>query len=57
MSVEVQISRVYGEGRTTIPKEIRERLKITDGDKLLWYINEKGEVCVKKVEERRFREW
>lgn len=54
--VEVQITKVYGDGKTTIPLEIRQRLGISDGDRVLWYINEKGEVCIKKVAERRFKE-
>jgi AbrB family looped-hinge helix DNA binding protein len=34
---------------TTIPKEIRNRLHLTDGDILLWQLTGIGEVIVKKV--------
>ena len=57
MSTVLSISKVFQRGKVVIPKEVRERLKIKDGDRILWYLNELGEVCVKKVEERAFREW
>ena len=45
----IHISRVYDYGKTTIPKEVREKLRIKDGDKLIWY-EEDGRVFVKKLE-------
>ena len=48
MVQEVQVTKVY-QGRTCIPKPIREMLNISDGDRVLWYINDRGEVCLKKV--------
>lgn len=43
----IGISKVYRK-RTTIIKEIRERLNIKDGDDLIWYINENREIALSK---------
>ena len=34
--VEIDITKVYGKGRTQIPAEIRRELMISDGDKIKW---------------------
>lgn len=45
-------SRIYN-NKTTIPKGIREKLKIQDGDGIVWEI--KGiNIMVKKNEEKKF---
>lgn len=37
--------------RTTIPKEIVDKLGLSQGDNLIWTLNEdKKSVCVKKLE-------
>jgi len=33
---EIDITKVYGSGRTQIPAEIRRDLGIKDGDKIKW---------------------
>ena len=33
---EIDITKVYGGGRTQIPVEIRRELNIKDGDKIKW---------------------
>lgn len=49
MVQEVAVMKVYGRCRVQIPKQIRVMLDIKDGDRVLWYINDRGEVCLKKV--------
>lgn len=53
------ISKVYGTNsslKLTVPKEVREYLGLREGDKLLWYVNERGEVCLVRLVEESFRE-
>ena len=46
--VEVDITKVYGGGRTQIPSEIRRELNINDGDKIKWMkIN--GMIVIEKL--------
>ena len=44
----VAMSKVFSGGQTQIPKEIRERLNIKDGDKIVWY-EKNGDIVVKKA--------
>jgi len=44
----VQVTRVFGGGKTTIPSDVRKMLGIRDGDTVVWYVNERGEVCIRK---------
>lgn len=50
--IEVAVSRVFGRGKTTVPRDVRERLGLRDGDRILWYINDRDEVCVARIPRR-----
>ena len=45
---EIDITRVYGGGRTQIPVEIRRELNIKDGDKIKW-VKIDGNYVIKKI--------
>jgi len=49
---EIDISRVHSNGRLVIPSEIRKDLGVGDGDKILWFRNGYGQLCVEKVTEK-----
>ena len=44
---EIRITVVHGGGRTQIPEEIRNRLGLRDGDKVVWY-ERAGEFMMRK---------
>ena len=44
-------SKVWGRGYTTIPLVVRRVLGLRDGDEVVWYLSEDGEVVV-SVERR-----
>jgi AbrB family looped-hinge helix DNA binding protein len=48
MDTIIAISTVFQFGKTTIPKEVREKLELKDGDKILWHINEDNNVIILK---------
>jgi len=48
LSTNLAVNHLYQHGKTTVPKEVRERLKLKDGDKLIWSINDLGNVVVLK---------
>ena len=48
MTRVVQVTNVYS-GRTTIPQAVRKILGVKDGDRIVWYINDSGEVCIRKA--------
>ena len=48
MDTIIAISTVFQFGKTTIPKEVREKLELKDGDKILWHINEDNNVILLK---------
>ena len=50
----IGVSRVRG-SKIWLPKEVRRRLGLSDGDMVYFYVNEKEEVVVKKSERSRFR--
>lgn len=46
---EIGITVVHGDGRTQIPKDIRDMLRISDGDKILWLRKGFSEFTFRKV--------
>ena len=46
------ISKVHSKGRVQIPLEIRNELNLKDGDKVLWFMNFDGKICLEKVKEK-----
>jgi bifunctional DNA-binding transcriptional regulator/antitoxin component of YhaV-PrlF toxin-antitoxin module len=45
----IKVTRVYGRGRTQIPSEIVKALELKEGDKIVWFMNESGVFCIRKV--------
>jgi bifunctional DNA-binding transcriptional regulator/antitoxin component of YhaV-PrlF toxin-antitoxin module len=43
------ISKVFQHGKTQVPKEVRQALRLSDGDRILWY-SEDGIIFVKRLE-------
>lgn len=35
--------------RTTIPKEVVDKLGLSNGDNLIWIVEDKNSVCIKKL--------
>ena len=50
----IGVTRVRG-NKIWLPKEVRRRLNLSEGDMVYFYVNEKEEVVVKKSERSRFR--
>ena len=46
----IEVTLLYGKGRTQVPSEVRQYLNLKDGDKLAWYINSDGTIYIRKVE-------
>jgi len=44
----LSVSKIFQYGKTTIPKEVRLRLDIGDGDKLVWSLDDVGSIMVSK---------
>ena len=42
------VSKIFQYGKTTVPKEVRTRLEIEDGDKLVWSVDELGTISVSR---------
>ena len=42
-------TRLRGRGQITLPPEIRKKLKVGEGDDVLFYVNEQGQVVVDQV--------
>lgn len=42
------VSRVFQHGKTQVPKEVREKLELRDGDRILWY-SEDEKIFVKRL--------
>jgi bifunctional DNA-binding transcriptional regulator/antitoxin component of YhaV-PrlF toxin-antitoxin module len=50
---EVAITKLFGNGKTTIPRDVREFLHITDIDRVVWYIDtDTGFACIRRAEDR-----
>lgn len=50
----VLTTKIYNKFQTVIPKEIREKLNITENHLVEWYLDEKGEVKLNFVENLSF---
>lgn len=42
-------TRLRGRGQITLPPEIRRKLKVSEGDDVLFYVNTQGQVVVDQV--------
>jgi bifunctional DNA-binding transcriptional regulator/antitoxin component of YhaV-PrlF toxin-antitoxin module len=42
-------TRLRGRGQITLPPEIRKKLKVGEGDDVLFYVNQQGQVVVDQV--------
>jgi len=42
-------TKITRQNQTTIPKRVREELKINEDDILIWFLNKYGEISVKKA--------
>ena len=42
------LTKVYNHGKTQIPRDVRRILRIEDGDRVLWVL-EDGKIVVKKI--------
>jgi AbrB family looped-hinge helix DNA binding protein len=42
--------RLRGRGQITLPPQIRERLKVREGDDVLFRLNEQGQVVIEQVQ-------
>jgi AbrB family looped-hinge helix DNA binding protein len=43
-------TRLRGRGQITLPPEIRDRLGVNEGDDVLFYVNETGQVVVEQAQ-------
>jgi len=41
-------TRVRSRGQITVPSEVRKALDISDGDDIIFYVDEMGKVCVQR---------
>lgn len=48
MVIEIEVSRISSKGQVTIPKTIRELLKLNEGDRVA-FIEEDGKVVISKA--------
>ncbi len=39
-------TRLRAKGQVTVPRQVRERLGLNEGDDLLFYVNEQGQIVV-----------
>ena len=53
MNIMVLTTKIYNKFQTVIPKEIREKLSITEDHLVEWYLDE-GEVKLKFIENLSF---
>jgi len=52
----VLTTKIYNKFQTVIPKEIREKLGITEDHIVEWYLDETGEVKLKFIENLSFED-
>jgi hypothetical protein len=43
------VSKIFQYGKTTVPKPVRVRLDVKDGDKMIWSVDDLGNITVSKV--------
>lgn len=43
-------TRLRGRGQITIPPEIRKKLKVSEGDDVLFFVNEQGQIVIDQVQ-------
>ena len=48
---DIDIAKVHSNGRIVIPSEVRKKLGIEDGDKVLWFWIGVDQLCLEKVEQ------
>lgn len=46
--MNIEVSRITSKGQITIPKAIRERLNLSEGDKLAFIEDENGKIVITK---------
>jgi len=42
------VSTIFQYGKTTVPKKVRSRLNVEDGDKLIWSVDDSGNIIATK---------
>lgn len=47
--MDMEVSRMTSKGQVTIPKSIRERLNLKEGDRVAFIEDENGNVTIKKA--------
>jgi len=52
----IDVVTVHGHGRVVIPKEIRERLRLKDGDKAMW-VKDRDRFVLERVSGERALQW
>ncbi len=45
----LDISKVSIRYQVVVPKEVRDKLGLKEGDKLAWYIDDNGRIFVQKI--------
>jgi antitoxin PrlF len=45
-----EISKITVKGQTTVPRQIREAIKISAGDLISWEVDDDGSIRVRRVE-------
>jgi len=56
MNIMPLTTKIYNKFQTVIPKEVREKLGITQDYLVEWYLDEEGEVKLKFVENLSFED-
>ena len=56
MNIMALTTKIYNKFQTVIPKEIREKLGITENHLVEWYLDELGEVKLKFIENLSFED-
>jgi len=49
MAISMEMSRMSAKGQVTIPKSIRERLNLKEGDKVAFVEDEDGKITITKA--------